>query len=33
LRAIVEAHGGKIGAEAAPWGGARIRVVLPAAQV
>lgn len=32
-RAIVEAHGGKIAAEAAPGGGARIRVALPAAQV
>jgi signal transduction histidine kinase len=30
-RAIVEAHGGRIGAEAAPRGGARICVVLPAA--
>ncbi len=30
-RAIVEAHGGRIGAEAAPAGGARIRVVLPSA--
>ncbi len=32
-RAIVEAHGGKIAVEAAPGGGARIRVALPAAQV
>jgi len=32
-RAIVEAHGGKISAEVAPGGGARIRVVLPNAQV
>jgi signal transduction histidine kinase len=30
-RAIVEAHGGRISAEAAPRGGARIRVVLPCA--
>lgn len=30
-RAIVEAHGGRIRADAAPSGGARIRVVLPAA--
>ncbi len=28
-RAIVEAHGGRISADAAPRGGARIRVVLP----
>jgi two-component system, OmpR family, osmolarity sensor histidine kinase EnvZ len=30
-RAIVEAHGGRISADAAPKGGARIRVVLPRA--
>ena len=30
-RAIVEAHGGRIGAEPSPTGGARIRVVLPLA--
>ena len=30
-RAIVEVHGGRIGAEASPLGGARIRVVLPSA--
>jgi len=30
-RAIVEAHGGRISADAAPKGGARIRVVLPCA--
>jgi signal transduction histidine kinase len=30
-RAIVEAHGGRISADAAPRGGARIRVVLPCA--
>lgn len=30
-RAIVEAHGGRIGVEIAPKGGARIHVVLPAA--
>jgi two-component system osmolarity sensor histidine kinase EnvZ len=30
-RAIVEAHGGRISAEAAPKGGARINVVLPSA--
>jgi signal transduction histidine kinase len=30
-RAIVEAHGGRISADGAPKGGARIRVVLPAA--
>ncbi len=32
-RAITEAHGGRIGAEAGPGGGARIRVALPTAQV
>jgi two-component system osmolarity sensor histidine kinase EnvZ len=32
-RAITEAHGGKIGAEAGPGGGARIRVELPVAAV
>ncbi len=32
-RAIAEAHGGKIGAEAAPSGGARIRVLLPMVEV
>jgi signal transduction histidine kinase len=30
-RAIVEAHGGRISADAAPGGGARIVVVLPSA--
>jgi signal transduction histidine kinase len=30
-RAIAEAHGGRISADVAPQGGARIRVVLPAA--
>jgi two-component system, OmpR family, osmolarity sensor histidine kinase EnvZ len=32
-RAITEAHGGKISAEAAPGGGARMHVSLPATQV
>lgn len=30
-RAVVDAHGGRISADASPLGGARIRVVLPAA--